>query len=34
MIAAYPLYVITLKKNKEKYGKEILRLSEELLEEK
>ncbi len=32
--AAYPVYVITLKKNKEKYGKEILRLSEELLEEK
>jgi uncharacterized membrane protein len=31
MIAAYPLYVITLKKNKEKYGEEILRLSEELL---
>ena len=32
--ASYPVYVITLKKNKEKYGKEILRLSEELLEEK
>lgn len=32
--AAYPVYVITLKNNKEKYGKEILRLSDELLEKK
>ena len=32
--AAYPVYVMTLKNNKEKYGKEILRLSDELLEKK
>ena len=32
-IAAYPVYLITLKKNKEKYGEEILRLSEEILKE-
>ncbi|MBQ9743803.1 MAG: hypothetical protein IJW19_01620 [Clostridia bacterium] len=31
MVAAYPVYLITLKNNKEKYGEEILRLSEELL---
>ncbi|MBQ8392389.1 MAG: hypothetical protein IJX51_01325 [Clostridia bacterium] len=32
MVAAYPVYVITLRNNKEKYGEEILRLSEELLD--
>lgn len=31
---AYPVYKITLRRNKEKYGEEILRLSEELLNEK
>ncbi|MBQ8293664.1 MAG: dihydropteridine reductase [Bacilli bacterium] len=31
---AYPVYVKKLKKNKEKYGKEIIELSEELLDEK
>ena len=33
VIAAYPVYLITLRKNKEKYGEEILRLSEEILKE-
>ncbi len=33
MGAAYPLYKRTLGRNKKKYGKEILRLSEELLAE-
>ena len=32
--AAYPVYLITLKKNKEKYGEEILRLSDEILNDK
>ena len=32
MVSAYPVYVITLRNNKEKYGEEILRLSEELLD--
>ena len=32
MAASYPVYTITLRRNKEKYGEEILRLSEELLE--
>ena len=33
MVVAYPLYNKILKRNKERYGKEILRLSEELLSE-
>ena len=33
MAVAYPLYNKILKRNKERYGKEILRLSEELLSE-
>lgn len=32
--AAYPLYSFVLKKNKKKYGAEILKLSQELLNEK
>ena len=32
-LAAYPVYKTVLKKNKKKYGEEILRLSEELLGE-
>ena len=31
MTAAYPVYVTTLRRNKKKYGEEILRLSEEIL---
>ena len=31
--AAYPIFLVTMKRNKEKYGEEILRLSEELLED-
>lgn len=34
MVAAYPVYLKILKKNKEKYGEEIIKLSEELLNEK
>ena len=34
MALAYPVYKIVLKKNKQKYGEEILRLSEELLNNK
>lgn len=33
MATAYPIYKKTLNKNKEKFGEEILRLSEELLNE-
>lgn len=33
IIIAYPIYKIVLKRNKKKYGPEILRLSEELLNE-
>ncbi|MBE5753848.1 MAG: dihydropteridine reductase [Clostridiales bacterium] len=33
MIIAYPLYKGVLKKNKKKFGEEILRLSKELLKE-
>ena len=31
MLVAYPAYKITLKKGKKKYGKEIVKLSEEIL---
>lgn len=34
MIIAYPVYRVVLKKYKKRYGEEILRLSEELLNEK
>jgi len=30
-VCAYPVYVLTMKRNKEKYGEEILRLSDEIL---
>ncbi len=33
MGSAYPVYLLTMKRNKEKYGEEILRLSDELLKE-
>lgn len=33
IIIAYPVYKMVLKRNKKKYGPEILRLSEELLKE-
>ncbi|MBQ9703962.1 MAG: hypothetical protein IJV68_05410 [Clostridia bacterium] len=33
MGSAYPVYLVTMKRNKEKYGEEILRLSDELLKE-
>ncbi len=29
--AAYPIFLVTMKRNKEKYGEEILKLSEEIL---
>ena len=31
MAAAYPIFLVTMKRNKEKYGEEILKLSEEIL---
>ena len=34
IVAAYPLYNFVLHKNKKKYGAEILKLSQELLNEK
>lgn len=34
VLAAYPVYKLVLNKNKNRYGGEILRLSEELLNEK
>ena len=34
IISAYPIYKIILKKNKDVYGEEIIKLSEELLNEK
>lgn len=34
MIIAYPVYVCVLKRYKEKYGEEILKISEELLNQK
>ena len=33
MLAAYPVFRLVLKRNRQKYGPEILRLSEELLRE-
>ena len=29
--AAYPIFLVTMKRNKEKYGEEILKLSDEIL---
>ena len=33
IISAYPVYLITLNKNKKQYGEEIIRLSDEILKE-